>query len=239
MFEQALEIKRNLHNRHSEAYTLSALGDLLLYEGDIPAARKAHENALAIRTQLGEKGTAAEDSLALARLTLEDGHPEEALAAARNALADFHTRNRADYEAAAHTLTARCLLQSGKLAEAKAEIQQAEKLVRTDDHVAHLPVAIDSARIVAASGDLEVARRLLGEALSEATKANLLFFQYDARLALGELDVKSGNVATGRARLTRLEENARGKGLLLIARKAAAALKGQSEDLKPEGRRID
>jgi eukaryotic-like serine/threonine-protein kinase len=126
MFEQALEIKRNLHNRHSEAYTLSALGDLLLYEGDIPAARKAHEDALAIRTQLGEKGTAAEDSLALARLTLEDGHPEEALAAARNALADFHTRNRADYEAAAHTLTARCLLQSGKLAEAKAEIQQAK-----------------------------------------------------------------------------------------------------------------
>jgi eukaryotic-like serine/threonine-protein kinase len=226
MFEQALEIKRNLHNRHSEAYTLSALGDLLLYEGDIPAARKAHEDALAIRTQLGEKGTAAEDSLALARLTLEDGHPEEALAAARNAVADFHTRNRADYEAAAHTLTARCLLQSGKLAEARAEIQQAEKLVKTDDHVAHLPVVIDSARIVAASGDLEAARRLLGEALSEATKANLLFFQYDARLALGELDVKSGNVAAGRARLTKLEDNARGKGFLLIARKAAAALKG-------------
>lgn len=226
MFEQALQIKRDLHNRHSEAYTLSALGDLLLYEGDIPAARKEHEDALAIRTQLGEKGTAAEDSLALARLTLEDGHPEEALAAARTAVADFHTLKRADYEAAAHTLTARCLLQSGKLAEAKAEIQQAEKLVKTDDHVAHLPVAIDSARIVAASGDLEAARRLLGEALSEATKANLLFFQYDARLALGELDIKSGNVAAGRARLTSLEQNARGKGFLLIARKAAAALKG-------------
>ncbi|MGD0213205.1 MAG: protein kinase [Terriglobales bacterium] len=226
MFEQALQIKRDLHNRHSEAYTLSALGDLLLYEGDIPAARKAHEDALAIRTQLGEKGTAAEDSLSLARLALEDGHPEEALAAARNAVADFHTRNRADYEAGAHTLTARCLLQSGKLAEAKAEIQQAEKLVKADDHVAHLPVVIESARIAAASGDLAAARRLLGEALSEATKANLLFFQYDARLALGELDVKSGNVAAGRARLTTLEQNARTKGFLLIARKAAAALKG-------------
>ncbi|MGA9352878.1 MAG: tetratricopeptide repeat protein [Terriglobales bacterium] len=226
MFEQALQIKRDLHNRHSEAYTLSALGELLLYEGDIPAARKAHEDALAIRTQLGEKGTAAQDSLALAQLTLEDGHPEEALSAARNAVADFHTRNQADYEAAAHTLTARCLLQSGKLAEAKAEIQQAEKLVKTDDHVAHLPVAIDSARIVGASGDLEAARRLLTEALSEATKANLLFFQYDARLALGELDFKSGNVTAGRARLTTLEQNARSKGFLLIARKAAAALKG-------------
>jgi tetratricopeptide (TPR) repeat protein/predicted Ser/Thr protein kinase len=226
MFEQALTIKRNLHNRHSEAYTLSALGDLLLYEGDIPPARKAHEDALAIRTQLGEKGTAAQDSLALARLTLEDGHPEEALAAARKAVADFHTQNQADYEAAAHTLTARCLLQSGKLAEAKAEIQQAEKLVKTDDQVAHLPVAIASARIATASGDPATARKILDETLAEATKANLLYYQYDARLALGELEIKSGKVAAGRAQLTTLERDAEGKGFLLIARKAATALKG-------------
>ena len=68
-----------------------------------------------------------QDSLALARLTLEDGHPEAALDTARKAVADFHAQNQADYEAGAHTLIARCLLQSGKLAEAKAEIQQAQK----------------------------------------------------------------------------------------------------------------
>jgi serine/threonine protein kinase/tetratricopeptide (TPR) repeat protein len=226
MFEQALQVKRSLHNRHSEAYTLSALGDLLLYEGDIPAARKAHEDALAIRTQLGEKGTAAEDSLALAGLTLEDGHPEAALEAAREAAADFHTQNRTDYEAAAHTLTARCLLQSGKLAEAKAEIQQAQKMVKTDDHVAHLPVAIASARIATASGDLANAQKLLDAALAEASSANLLYFQYGARLALGELEIKSGRVGAGRARLTTLEKDANGKGFLLIAHKAAAVLKG-------------
>ncbi|HSZ64451.1 MAG TPA: tetratricopeptide repeat protein [Terriglobales bacterium] len=226
MFEQALVIKRSLHNRHSEAYTLSALGDLLLYEGDIPAARKAHEDALAIRTQLGEKGRAEEDSMALARLTLEDGHPEAALDDARKAAVDFHAQNQADYEAAAHTLIALCLLQSGKLAEAKQEIQQAQKMVKTDDHVAHLPVAIASARIATASGDLATARKILDEALAEATKANLLFFQYDARLALGEWEIKSGKVAAGRARLTTLEKDAEGRGFLLIARMAATALKG-------------
>jgi ATP/maltotriose-dependent transcriptional regulator MalT len=226
MFEEALKIKRSLHNRHSEAYTLSALGDLLLYEGDIPAARKAHEDALAIRTQLGEKGTAAQDSLALARLTLEDGHPEEALAAARKAIADFHTQNQADYEAAAHTLTARCLLQSGKLAEAKAEIQQAQKMVKPDDHVARLPVAIASARIATVSGDQATARKILDEALSEATKANLLYFQYDARLALGELEIKSGKVAAAHRRLTTLEKEAEDRGFLLIAHRSATALKG-------------
>lgn len=226
MLEQALEIKRNLHNRHSEAYTLSALGDLRLYQGDLGAARKAHEDALAIRMQLGEKGTAAQESLSLARLTLEDGHPETALDAARRAAADFHTQNQADFEAAAHTLAARCLLQSEKLADAKAEIQQAEKLVKTDDHVAHLPVEIVGARIATASGNLANARKVLGEALTEATKANLLYFQYDARLALAELEVRSGNVAAGRARLTTLEKDAQGKGFLLIARKAAAVSKG-------------
>jgi tetratricopeptide (TPR) repeat protein len=225
MFEQALEIKRNLHNRHSEAYTLSASGDLLLYEGDIPGARKAFEDALAIRTQLAEKGTATQDSLSLARLMLEDGHPEKALETARKTAADFHAQNQIDYEAAAHTLAARCLLQSGKLAEAEVEIQQAEKLVKADDHVAHLPVAIAGARIATASGDLANARKILGEALAEATKSNLLYFQYDARLALGELEIKSGNMAAGRARLTTLEKDARDKGFLLMARKAATALK--------------
>ncbi len=223
MFEQALEIKRNLHNRHSEAYTLSALGDLLLYEGDIPGARKSFEDALAIRTQLAEKGTATQDSLSLARLTLEDGHPEEALQAARKAAADFHAQNQADYEAAAHTLAARCLLHAGQLAEAKVEIQQAEKLVKPDDHVAHLPVAITGARIATAFGDLADARKILDSALAEATKANLLYFQYDARLALGELEMKAGQASAGRERLNALKKEATNKGFMLIARNAGAA----------------
>ena len=225
MFEQALEIKRQLHNRHSEAYTLSALGDLLLYEGDITAARKTYEDALAIRTQLGERGTAAQDSLALARLTLVEGHPEEALAAARKAEADFQTQSQADYEAASHTLAALCLLQSGKVAEAKAEIHLAEKLVKADDHVAHLPVEIAGAKIATASGDLTNARKTLGEALAEATKANLLYLQYDARLALGELEIKSGNMAAGRAQLKTLKKEAQSKGFLLITDRAAEVLK--------------
>jgi serine/threonine protein kinase/tetratricopeptide (TPR) repeat protein len=227
MFEQALEIKRSVHNRHSEAYTLSALGDLLAYQGDLPAARKAHEDALAIRTQLGEKGTAGEDTLSLARLTLEAGNPDEALIAARKVTADFHAQNRADYEASAHTLSARCLLQLRKLEEAKAEIQQAEKLVKSDDHVAHLPIEITSGRIDTAAGDFASALKKLEAALTEATKANLLYHQYDARLALGELEIKSGKIAAGRARLDALKKDATAKGFLLIAGKVDLAQAGK------------
>jgi len=223
MFEQALEIKRSNHNRHSEAYTLSALGDLLAYEGDLAGARKAHEDALAIRTQLGEKGTANQDTLSLARLTLEAGNPEEALSAARKVAVDFHAQNQADYESAAHTLAARCLLQLGKLAEAKAEILQAEKLVKIDDHVARLPIEITSGRIETAAGDFAGARKRLDAALGEATKANLLYHQYDAQLALGELEIKSGKAAVGYARLDALKKDATSKGFLLIAGKVDEA----------------
>jgi hypothetical protein len=97
--------------------------------------------------------------------------------------------------------------------------------VKADDHVAHLPVAIAGARIATASRDLADALRILDAALAEATKANLLYSQSDARLALGELEIKSGKAAAGRARLTTLEKDVKGKGLLLIARKAAAAMK--------------
>lgn len=67
-------------------------------------------------------------------------------------------------------------------------------------------------------------------ALAEATKANRLYFQYDSRLALGELEIKSGSVAAGRARLITLEEDAKSKGFLFIAHKATAAAKGSSQD---------
>jgi len=227
MFEQALEIKRRLHTPHSEAYTVSAIGDLLAFQGDLPGAKKAHEEALAIRTQLGEKGTAAQDSLSLAGLNLEAGHPDEALASARQVGTVFQAEKQADYAALAHELAARCLIALGKLPEARQEIQQAQQLLGKSDNLpARLPVEITDARIAMASGDFNAARRSLDAALAEATKANLLYHQFQARLALGELEIKSGKSSDGRARLAALEKDSTEKGFLLISRKAKAAAGG-------------
>jgi hypothetical protein len=41
---------------------------------------------------------------------------------------------------------------------------------------------------------------------------------------LGEIEVKSGDFASGRSRLTALENDANAKGFVLTARKAHAAL---------------
>ena len=226
-FEQALEVKRGLHNRHSEAYTLSALGDLYLEQGELAAARKSHEDALAIRTELGEKANAAQDSLSLARLTLEEGKPVEALAGARQAGAEFQAQKQIGYQVSAHVLAARCLLDTGKIEDARSEIHLAQQLLgKSDDRTSSLSVAITAARIAGAAGQFADARSKLEAALAGATKSHMLFLQYEARLALGELEMKSGKAAIGRTHLTALQEEAGARGFGLIARKAKTAAAG-------------
>jgi hypothetical protein len=47
--------------------------------------------------------------------------------------------------------------------------------------------------------------------------------ELDADLALGEVEIASGQTAQGRSRLESVERQARSKGFLLIANQAAAA----------------
>jgi tetratricopeptide (TPR) repeat protein len=54
------------------------LGDIALMRGDFALAKQRHNDALAIRTALGEKGTAAESRSALAVIALEEGRAADA-----------------------------------------------------------------------------------------------------------------------------------------------------------------
>ena len=85
---------------------------------------------------------------------------------------------------------------------------------------------IEDARIEAALGKSEEATNKLQFALSETANRELVELQFEARLALGEIETKSGQTTIGRAHLQAVERDAKAKGFLLIARKAAAARKG-------------
>jgi hypothetical protein len=61
--------------------------------------------------------------------------------------------------------------------------------------------------------------------LAEATKFGYLPYQFEARLAIGEIEMQSGMSSIARPHLEALERDARAKAFLLIARKAAAAAK--------------
>jgi hypothetical protein len=47
--------------------------------------------------------------------------------------------------------------------------------------------------------------------------------ELEARLALGEIEIRSAHASSGRARLAQLEKDSAEKGFLLIAGKARAA----------------
>ena len=63
---EPLAIKRDVGNKSSIAFTLTSLGALLVIEGELDGARKAFEEALAIRTALAQKARVAASRLDLA-----------------------------------------------------------------------------------------------------------------------------------------------------------------------------
>jgi hypothetical protein len=108
--------------------------------------------------------------------------------------------------------------------EAAREMQKAEVLsAKTDDKILATALAVTRGRILTASGDYPASRKKLDAALAAATKSGLMQWQLKALLAIGELELKSGKVPAGRARLAALEKDATANSYLLIARKARAA----------------
>lgn len=59
--------------------------------------------------------------------------------------------------------------------------------------------------------------------LAGARKLGFWGIEFDAQLALGEIEKKSGHADAGRCRLAALERDAKAVGFGLMARKAAAA----------------
>ena len=90
-----------------------------------------------------------------------------------------------------------------------------------------LQVAFAVARLDAALGRTAKARKDLESVLSAAERASFYGLQLEARLALGQMEMKSEETATGRARLEALEAEARAKSYGLIARRAAEARAGK------------
>lgn len=228
-YAHSLEQSREIGNKSTMAYALYGLGEISLSEGDVAGARENHEKALALRNELGEKGSTADSRFALSRVCIEEGHPAQAEALARQAAEEFHRENEPDEEVLSDAALVRSLLVQGKRAEALKALEPATRLTAASQNRAvRLEAAIIAARARAASGkawDITQAVRSLKATLAEATKLGFVGYQLEARLALGEIEMKSGSLAAGRARLEALEKEVTAKGFGLIARKAAAAMK--------------
>jgi len=230
-FERVLSLWGD-SNPHESSAAILGLGKVQLAQGDLAGARKSRERALAMRQKLAEKGSIAENGLALAELSLEEGRPADAEATARDAAAEFKSEKIPEMQATGYALLARANFEQGKYEEARQAARRAITLsVKSQAPLVRLFIAVVADR-VSAQANAKSGRqgkasseglRKLQSALAEAEKFGFFGLQLEARLAIGEIELQSGLTAAGRKSLTDLEKTALAKGYGLIARKAAAA----------------
>ena len=121
-------------------------------------------------------------------------------------------------------LLARALLAQSKIGEAEAAATNALALAeRTSDRSTHLLANLAAAEVNARTGKEPEATKALQSILSESVREGYKEFEFEARLDLGRLELRFSK-ASGRQRLSKLQEDADRKDFRLIARKAHAEL---------------
>jgi tetratricopeptide (TPR) repeat protein/predicted Ser/Thr protein kinase len=222
-YEEAVTMLREVGNKSQLVTTLMRFGDLLVEQADLARARRLYDEALAISTEARDQRGIAVTRRSLAWLALEDNRAAEAEALARTAADDFGRQKAIDREASARGLIASAQLAQGRAADAQATLREAERLFGTIQNASiRLSTSVAEARVRAATGDVAAAERRLTAIVAEARKLGYIYNEYEARLALGEVAMNGTQREAARTALAALEGEAKAKGMLLVARKAAA-----------------
>jgi len=228
MYEESLDTCRQNGDRDREADALMGLGQVLRAQGDSRAAWESEIRAKEVFQEIGNKMPEARAELRLAQLLLDRSENNEAVKSIQRAEGLLAKTTSPRDDAEARILLAQTLMASGKIPEAKENVSRAMQFAeRSHDLDISLMSRMMSARIDAVGGNTvqrkEAAKRLNAVA-QQAKTAEFVYAALEARLALGEMELKSGNPKAGRTHLETLEEDASGQGFQLIVQKATAVL---------------
>jgi tetratricopeptide (TPR) repeat protein len=194
----------------------------MLEEDDLQNAGQFYQRSLTMRTELGEKGGMAQSQLSLANLALENDRADQAESLARDAASEFEKENDSDQRTAAEDVLARSLIAQGKYDQAAREIAVAEKLGARDLPTT-LSLSITSATLLGKTGKATEAERELQTVEARAAGKGLLVLEWQARLALAEVQTLIGQQSSARSNLEVVKQQSTAKGFRLFARKAADA----------------
>ena len=223
--QEALEVLRRTGQRDSESWILADLGDVCFAEGDFATAKSNYEKAMELDQAANYKDHLNGVRVQLAELKMEQGQLAEAETLTSDALREFEAEKSRDGQVAAYSVRMLVLLSQQKPVDAQRDAEKAATLAQgMQNRYVQTKLAIAGARVDAASGRSAAATRILVNILAQTEKYGFLLRQYQARLALGEIELKTGHLKAARERLQSLETEATSKGFGLVARKAASAL---------------
>jgi len=233
MYEESLDTCRQNGDRDREADALMGLGKVLRAQGDSHAAWESETRAKEVFQEVGDKTPESRAELYLAQLLLDRGENSEAVKSIKRAQDLLAKTTSPRDDATANMLLSQTFLASGKFSEAKESVSHALQFAeRSQDLDIALMSRLISARIDAVAGSpaqrREAVKRLNAVA-QQAKAAQFVNAAWEARLALGEMELKSGNSKAGRIHLEGLQEEASSQGFLLMVQKAGMVL-GRSEN---------
>ncbi len=221
-FLEHLRIAGGMADAKQRGYALFGLGEVLMLEGDLNGSLAKHSEALKLRTDSNEQGLAAESRAAIGETLIELGNGSEAAVQLGGAITEFHHEKEDDEEAEAQTLLARAYLLDHKNREALKILNAVTpRIAKIEDISLRLATTITAGMDRARLGDRAAATSLLQSAQAEAAKSGYRAHQFDAQLALADIDEDKSSRA---ARLHSIQEEAKAAGFGLIAWKAAAYL---------------
>lgn len=210
-----------------KAWALESLGTLSLLEGDLARARTLLARSLELRSRAKERFGVAKSQLGLAAVAVEEGKASEAEKLASKAAETFRSAGSKEREAAALGVRARARLAAGRPEKAAADAERAVALARGTGVVeVRFEAAAVAARAALSRGETTQARTRLAALLEEARLTQLGTARLDVSLALAEAELATGEVEAARSRLEAVETEARERGLVALARRAAALRRG-------------
>ncbi len=223
-YEQGAAIAEKVGYKRGRAANLDGTAQILLIRDQLSQARDQEEQVLALRKEAGDTVQLAQGQIALATIVIEQGKPAEAEALIGAASPQFEHQTMAANASQSSALLTRALLAQSKIADAEAAAANAVALAgHTSDRSTHLMASLATAEVNARSGNEPAAMKALQSVLSESVRDGYKEFEFEARLDLGRLELRSSR-ASGRQRLEKLEEDASRKDFRLIARKAREEL---------------
>src|ERR1700730_9631908 len=235
-YSEALEICRRLGNRSREASALSGLANVQRMEGDALEARKNAAEAIAKFEKVGDKIEVAHVRLQVAEMDLDEGKSALSATAARGAQRTFEDAKAGRYAAEAKLVLARALLAQGQFSESRKIVEEVMAVAKAS-HNSQLELAGSITQAVAQSasgmaGDVSDACARLARLVGEASAAGFSELALETSLALGEIELTTGKVSAGRARLQALQKESGDNGVLAVSEKASAALRSVHSSAK-------